>query len=53
VAINADGERCAPWNQLINGHPWLVDLQELRQMSPADKAHYAGGGNQNPTGGGV
>jgi hypothetical protein len=31
----------APWNRLINGHPLLVDLQELRQMSPADKARYA------------
>jgi len=53
MAIKDDSERCAPWNRLINGHPLLVDLQELRQMSPADKAHYAGGGNQNPTGGGV
>ena len=43
MAIKDDSERCAPWNRLINGHPLLVDLQELRQMSPADKAHYAGG----------
>jgi hypothetical protein len=36
-----DSERYEPWNRLIDDHPWLTDMQELKTMSPADKAHYA------------
>jgi hypothetical protein len=41
MVFKDDSERCAPWNRLINGHPLLVDLQELRQMSETDLSHYA------------
>ena len=30
-------------NRLIGDHPLLADRRELRQLSEADKMHYAGG----------
>jgi len=36
-----NSERYEPWNRLIDDHPLLADMQELKMMSPADKAHYA------------
>jgi len=41
MVFKDDSERCAPWNRLINGHPWLNDIRELKMMSPADLTHYA------------
>ena len=41
TTIIEDIECYEPWNRLIDDHPLLADMQELKMMSPADKAHYA------------
>jgi hypothetical protein len=41
VEMIDNNERCEPWNRLINDHPLLAEIRELKMMSPADKAHYA------------
>ena len=34
-------ERYEPWNRLIDDHPLLAEIRELKMMSPADLTHYA------------